>query len=344
MRIRSEQLARHLDQGLKSVYVVTGDEPLTVLETAQVIREAARASGIEERLVFDVDAKFDWGKLAATGASPSLFASRRLLDVRIPKGKPGREGGATLSRLASEASSEDRDLLLLTLPKMDRAAQSTVWFKAMDKAGVVIPCWPVSPDDLPGWLDRRMRARGLEPDPAAARALAGRTEGNLLAAAQEIENLAIAHGPGPVSAADVEHLVADCARFDVFGLVDAALGGDAARGVRIARSLRAEGAPEPFVAWALTKDVRLLYRLREALAAGANPQPLLREHRVWDSRKPLLDRAMRRLPLSGWRRALAACARLDRTIKGVEPGDPWTEVERIVVLVATAETRLTEAG
>ncbi len=343
MRLRPEQIHRHLEQGLKPLYVVTGDEPLTVLECAQAIREAARAAGVDERLVFDVDRKFDWGALAATGASPSLFATRRLLDVRIPNGKPGREGGATLSAMAAE-SADGGDVLLLTLPKLERATQGSAWFKALDRTGVVIPCWPVGAGELPGWLDRRMRARGLEPDPAAVRALAGRIEGNLLAAAQEIELIALLCGPGPVGASEVEELVADSARFDVFRLVDAALGGDAARALRIARSLRAEGAPEPIVAWALTRDVRLLYQLREALATGANQQALLRKHQVWDSRKPLLDRAMRRLPLPAWRRALAACARLDRTIKGLGRGDPWAEIEGIVVLLATAEMRLTRAG
>lgn len=341
MRIRPEQVHRHLEQGLKPLYVVTGDEPLTVLECAQAIREAARDAGVEERLVFDVDAKFDWGALAVTGASPSLFASRRLLDVRVPSGKPGRDGGATLTEMAA-ALTADGDVLLLTLPKLERSTQGSAWFKALETSAIVIPCWPLGAGELPGWLDRRMRARGLEPDPAAVRALAGRTEGNLLAAAQEIDLIALLRGAGPVGAADVEELVADSARFDVFRLVDAALGGDAARGLRIARSLRAEGAPEPIVAWALTKDVRLLYRLREALATGGNQQALLREQQVWDSRKPLLERAMRRLPLPAWRRALAACARLDRTIKGLGRGDPWAEIERIVVLLATAETRLTE--
>ncbi len=343
MRVKPEQIAAHLARGLEPVYVVTGDEPLTVLETAQAIRDAAREAGVSERLVFDVDAKFDWNALGAAGASLSLFASRRLLDVRLPTGKPGREGGAALTRLAAETLTDDGDVLLLTLPKLEKSAQSSAWLRALERAGVVIPCWPVAAAELPTWLDRRMRASGLEPEPAAARALAGRIEGNLLAAVQEIEKLLLTRGAGPIGVDEIESLVADSARFDVFRLLDAAMAGHSARALRMVRSLRVEGAPLPVVAWALTKDVRLLYRLREALAAGGNLERLWREYRVWQSRKSLLERAMRRLTLDQWRRALHACARLDRMIKGVDERDPWAEVDRIVVLLAGAETRLLDA-
>ncbi|MDJ0653271.1 MAG: DNA polymerase III subunit delta [Xanthomonadales bacterium] len=343
MRLKPESIQQHLQSGLQPVYLVTGDEPLTVMETSQAIRDSARAAGIDERLVFDVDTGFDWDSIGSGSDNLSLFSSRRLLDVRVPSGKPGREGSAALRELASRAE-PGGDVLLITMPRLDKRTLATAWAKALDQAGVVIQVWPVALNRLPGWLDQRMRAAGLSPEPAACRALANRIEGNMLAAAQEIEKLALLCQGRSVTAADIEHLVADSARFDVYRLVDSALAGHAGRALRIARSLRSEDSPLPVVAWALTREVRLLSRLRAALKRGANLQPILRDNQVWDSRKQLVDRAMRRLSPQQWSGALAGCARLDRLVKGAEAGDPWLQVDWLLVLIATGEPALGRLG
>lgn len=340
MRIKPETIRTHLEKTLLPIYVVTGDEPLTVMETAQAIRDGAKRQGVDERLVFDVDGSFDWDSISAGSSNLSLFSSRRLVDIRIPSGKPGRLGSNALRALADQTE-PGGDVLLITLPKLDKRSLATAWMKSLDSAGGVVQVWPVPLDRLPMWLDRRMRSAGLEPDVAAARALAGRVEGNLLAASQEIDKLVLLCPGGKVTEKDIDQMVADSARFDVFRLVDSALEGHGDRALRIVDSLKSEDSPLPIISWALTREIRLMYRLRDALNRGANLQAILRESQVWDSRKPLVDRAMRRLSVTLWRHALAGCARLDRQIKGAEGGDPWLQVQWLLVLVASGRPELT---
>lgn len=341
MQLKPQQLAAHLSKPLLPVYLVAGDEPLTVLECAQQIRETARSQGAEERLVFDVDKKFDWDSLAAGSENLSLFGSRRLLDVRLPTGKPGREGGAALREFAAQCQ-PDGDLMLITSGKIEKQSRNSAWFKALDKVGCIVQCWPLAPDQLPGWLDERFRSRGVAADPGASRALAGRIEGNLLAAAQEVDKLVLLWSgqKEALTAADVETLVADSARFDVFNLMDSALAGGAERALRIAGSLRREDAPLPVVSWAITREVRLLYQLRRALDRGENMQPILRTNNVWDARRALLQSAMRRLSLSALGELLSGCARLDRQIKGQSDGEPWMTVSDLLVVIASGRQLL----
>ncbi|MEM9534007.1 MAG: DNA polymerase III subunit delta, partial [Pseudomonadota bacterium] len=223
-------------------------------------------------------------------------------------------------------------------------SRSSAWFKAIDQAGVVVLCWPVRPNELPGWLHGRFASRGLSADAAACRALASRVEGNLLAAAQEVDKLALSHPEGEITAAQVEEAVSDNARFDVFKLSDAALLGELPRAVRVARGLRAEGAPLPIVAWALTRETRLLLTLRETLSAGGNVQAVYRANAVWDARKALLQRAMRRMDDQALGHALDLCAELDRQVKGLAPGDPWLTVENILALLCQGRRVLAAAA
>jgi DNA polymerase-3 subunit delta len=336
MHLKPEQLADHLKQELKPVYLIGGDEELLVLEAADQVRAAARAAGCEDRRVFHIEAQFDWNELASQADSLSLFSTRRLLDLRMPTGKPGREGGAWF-RAQAERSSDD--ILLISTGALGKDKMNSAWVKALDRAGVVVRCWPIELHDLPGWLHDRMLSRGLTPEGVACRLLAERVEGNLLAAAQEVDKLKVLKGEGKVSAEDIQELVADSSRFDVFRLVDAALSGESGRALRMVASLRSEGVPLPIVNWAFSRELRLVCQMRRALNNGGNIPALLRKSGVWEKRARVLQQAMRRCGLDFWCGALAACARIDRMIKGREDGDPWLAIERLSVKVAMSGRR-----
>lgn len=332
MRLRFEHLERHLEGPLAPVYVVSGDEPLQLAEAADAIRAAARRQGFGERQVMHVGAGFDWNGLAAACDSLSLFAERRLFDLRLPDSGPGKEGAAALAAYAGAPSADN--LLLVTCGKLDKRQQQSVWFKALDGAGAALQVWPVEPGQLPGWIARRMRARGLEPSAGAARLLAAQVEGNLLAAAQEVEKLWLLHGEGAIDEAAVAQAVADSARFDVFELVDAALAGERARTVRVLEGLRGEGVEPVLVLWALAREIRSLAAMARDLKGGKGVDAVMGQHRVWDKRKPVVRAALQRHPPGRWYGLLARAARVDRMIKGVEPGKPWDELLQLALLIA----------
>ena len=331
MRIRLEQLEGHLAKGLSPVYLLSGDEPLQLGEAADAVRAKARAEGFTEREVMHVDGAFNWNTLAAASKNLSLFADKRLIDLRLPSAKPGADGAKALVRYTPSPDT----LLLIVAGKLERAAQGRSWFKVLDKAGVVLQIWSVDAKRLPSWIGQRMRRFGLQPEPEAVQLLAERVEGNLMAAAQEIDKLLLLNGPGAVSLDGVIEAVADSARFNVFGLVDCALKGDAARTSRVCRGLREEGIAEPLVLWALTRELRLLVRmaLGKADSAAGTTQ--------WggpDARRTLLRTALRRYPAQDWSRLLARCARADKMIKGVLPGDAWDELLDIGLSIAGAQS------
>lgn len=336
MKLRPEQLDAHLAGRLAPVYLVSGDEPLLVQETCDAIRAAARARGYGERVVFGVEPGFDWAELRETAAGLSLFAAQRLIELRMPGGKPGEAGAKVLADYAGRPPGDT--LLLLSLPRLDKAAQSTRWCAALEQAGVLLQLWPPTPAQLPGWLAQRMRARGLQPTPAAAAALAGRVEGNLLAGVQEIEKLLLLHGPGAVDEAGVMAAVADSARFDVYALADSALAGDAARCLRILRVLQGEGVEPVLIGWALTREIRLLAALAQGLARGGKPFALYQQHRVWEKRQPLVEQALKRHSLAQWWGLLRQCARVDRVIKGRAAGNAWDDLLQLCVMTAGVKT------
>lgn len=332
MKLRPEQLDGHLAGRLAPLYVVSGDEPLLLQEACDAIRAAARAQGYGERTVFTVEPGFDWAELREATAGMSLFAAQRLIELRLPGGKPGEAGAKALAEYANHPVPDI--LLLISLPRLDKAAQSTKWFVAIERAGILLQFWPPAPAQLPGWVTQRMRARGLQPTPAAAAALAGRVEGNLLACVQEIEKLLLLRGPGPVDEDTVTDAVADSARFDVFALADSALAGDAARCLRILRGLQDEGVEPVLIGWALTREIRLLAALAQGLAQGKTPFALYQQHRVWEKRQPLLERALKRHGLAQWRALLRLCARLDRVTKGRAAGNVWDDLLQLCVMTA----------
>lgn len=332
MRLRSDQLTAHAARPLLPIYLVSGDEPLQLNEAVDALRAAARKQGFTEREVLEVETGFDWSALAAAGSSLSLFAERKLIELRLPSGKPGDAGAKALSAYAAAPSPDN--LLLISCGKLDKQQQKSKWFTALESAGAVIQIWPVEPRALPVWVRQRLQARGLQPTPEAAQLLAERVEGNLLAAAQEVEKLALLHGAGPLDTDQVRAAVADSARYDVFELADAALGGDVTRCARILEGLRGEGDEPVLILWALVREVRALALIAAGQAAGTPPEALFQQHKVWDKRRPLYQAALKRHGLRRWYALLRRAARLDRICKGAEPGNPWDELLQFSLLIA----------
>jgi DNA polymerase-3 subunit delta len=325
VRLKVDQLASHLNnKGLAPVYFITGEELLQINEAGDLIRSHAREQGFSDRQVFTVEPGFDWEALLTASNSLSLFSERRLLELRIPTGKPGDKGSKALLEYAQRPP-EDTVLLIIS-GKLDKSSQSTKWFKGLDKAGVVIQVWPVSTEYMPGWIARRMRAKNLEPTPDAVALLAERVEGNLLAAAQEIEKLRLLHGSGVIDLKAVSDSVADSARYDIYGLADVALSGDAIRTNRIINGLKGEGFEPVLILWALTRDIRSMSRLAHDVEIGAPVEQALFKHKVWEKRKPLFKKGLQRYTSIQWRQLLCRAGRVDRVIKGVETGNAWDEL------------------
>ena len=337
MQLRPDQLEAHLKKTLAPVYFLTGDEPLQMTEAADALRAAARARGYTDREVLSVEAGFDWDQLLAAAGSLSLFAERRILELRLPTGKPGDAGGKAL-RAYVERPPEDTVLIVLA-GKLEPAARKSKWVQALEQAGVMLTLWPVDAQRLPAWIRQRMQGRGLKPEPEAVALLAERVEGNLMAAAQEIEKLVLLHGPGPLDAATVQAAVADSARFDVFGLVDTALAGEVARSQRMLTGLRGEGVEPVLILWALTREIRSLAAMAAEVARGTSPGQVMAKCRVWDSRKAPIGAALGRLRPARLQGLLRQAAELDRIIKGQAPGNPWDELVQLTLRLAGLELR-----
>ncbi len=323
-QLRAEQLTGQLRQAMAPVYFIHGDETLLVNECADAVRAAARAQGFADRQVFSVEAGFDWNSLRVACDSLSLFSERRLLELRLPGGKPGKEGGAALRDYA-ERPAEDTVLLIVS-GKLEPAARNSKWVQGLDKAGVCVTVWPVEVAQLPAWIERRLRARGMLAEADALTLLAERVEGNLLAAAQEIEKLYLLNGPGAVDLDTVTELVVDSARYDVFGLVDTALAGNVVHAQRVLAGLRGEGIDPVLVLWALAREIRALAAMASDLESGLPAPRVLASHRVWEKRKPVIGRVLQRVPARQWRDWLQRCARIDRVIKGRATGSYWDEL------------------
>ena len=334
MQLKPEQLDTHLRKQLAPVYFISGDEPLRVMEAADAVRAAARAQGYSEREVLSVEAGFDWGRLDSAAGSLSLFSERRLVDLRLPGGKPGDAGSKALRAWAGQPPEDT--LLLVTAGKLEPAARKSKWVQARDGAGVVVFVWPLDAQQFPAWVRARMQQRGLEPTDDAVMLLAGRIEGNLLACVQEIDKLYLLRGAGPVGAGDIATAVADSARFDVFSMVDAALAGDSSRTVRMFQGLRGEGTPSAVVLWALAKEVRQLTAMARLVAAGQAVPKVLAQYRVWQNRRTVIGKALQRLARQegGGGRLLRRAARVDRVIKGQAAGNEWDELLQLLLLLA----------
>ncbi|MCC3750584.1 MAG: DNA polymerase III subunit delta [Halorhodospira halophila] len=331
MAERPETLHRQLERGvLPRVCFIAGEEPLLQREAADAVRRAARETGHAEREVLDVDAGFDWGRLTEAAGSLSLFGDRRLLEVRMPGGKPGRDGAEALKSYCRDAPEDT--VLLVTSGRLERSAREAAWARALAGAGIFVYCWPVPGRDMPRWVAERLRRAGLQADPEAAALIAERSEGNLLAADQAVEKLRLLVGSG--GGVDVETAagaLADSARYTVDDLADAALDGEWTRALRVLAALEEEGVQPPLILWALARDIRVAARL----AAGADEGVLQRE-RIWKRRAARLRNAARRRPVATWRQLLQRCHRVDRAIKGLPPGEPWEQLRALVSRLARA--------
>lgn len=334
MQLRPDQLERHLQGTLAPIYVVTGDEPLQHAESADSVRRTARERGFGEREVFEAGQDFDWSRLTEAAESLSLFAEQRLIELRLPTGKPGKEGGAALKAWAQRPPPDT--LLLVTVPKIDAQQRKGGWFKALEDAGVVIPVWPIDAHRLPQWLRARMRTRGLEPSDDAVSLLAARVEGNLLAAAQEIDKLALVGGAGRVDAERVADAVADSARWSIFDFGDAVLDGRPERVARIVGGLRGEGTQPPVAVWALQRELAQMAAIASRRADGERLSTAMQAVGVWQRRQARVRGAADRFSPTEWQQLLAGCARLERLAKGAARGSFWDELVEWALTAAGA--------
>lgn len=330
--IKPADLDRHLERSLAPVYVVHGDEPLLVLESADAIRAAARRAGCEERETFVVEAGFRWDALVANSANLGLFGGRRLIDLRIPTGKPGVEGARALESMAGSPSPDD--VLLVTLPRLDKATQGSGWFQALARAGAEIVVWPVEREEMPRWIAQRLARQQQKASPDTLAFLADHGEGNLLAAKQEIEKLALLMPPGELDHDAVVAAVADVARYDVQGLSEAWLSGDAARALRILSVLRDEGEAPTLAVWQLAEDVHALAAIQAYTTKGTPAKDAVRQARVWGRRAIAMERAAQRIARDLPGRLVPALARLDALSKGIGRLDPWDELAAAALLLA----------
>ena len=328
-QLHPRDLDAHLAKTLAPLYVIHGDEPLAAIEAADAIRAAARRAGCEAREVFIVEQHFRWDGFAAAHANLGLFGSRKLIDLRIPSGRPGVEGAAALERHARSLPPDD--VTLISLPRLDRTTQASAWFAALAERGVTIAVAPIERAALPAWIAERLSRNGQHVSRDTLAFLAGRCEGNLLAARQEIDKLALLLPAGELAHEDVERAVADVARYDIQELSLAWLGGDAQRALRIVGGLRAEGEPITLVAWQLGEDLHALAAVHEALARGQPLQGAIRNVRVWGRRQGALERAARRVEGAAVLPLLQRLAQLDALAKGIGIGDPWDAVAAIAL-------------
>lgn len=336
MKLAPAQLSKHLQGALAPVYIVSGDDPLQCQEACDAIRAAARQQGFDERQVFSADSSFDWGTLLQAGASMSLFAERRLLELRLPSGKPGDKGAAALLEYCGRPAEDT--LLLISLPKLDGSAQKTKWGKALVEGPQTqfVQIWPVDASQLPQWIRQRLSQAGLAATPDAIELIAARVEGNLLAAAQEIEKLKLMADVGQITVETVQAAVADSARFDVFGLTDAILNGEAAHALRMLEGLRGEGVEPPVILWALSRELRVLANLALQFSQGIPLDKAFSQARppIWDKRKPLMSKALQRHSARRWGQLLMDAQHIDAQIKGQAAGSVWSSLSRLALLMA----------
>lgn len=335
VQLRSDQLEQHLARGVAPLYVIHGDEPLLSLEAADAIRVAARAAGCTERDVLVAERGFDWAQLGHAAAGMSLFADRKLIELRIPSGKPGPEGGAAIAGYCERLVTEN--VTLVSLPRLGKADQATAWFNALQQHGVVVNVYPVERARLPQWISGRLARQKQKPTPEALAFLVDCVEGNLLAAHQEIQKLALLHPPGELTFEHVREAVLDVSRHDVYQFAEAMLAGDRGRAVRVLDGLRGEGEAAPRVVWVITEELRALARIQLGLQSGRAINDLLRETRVWgEPRTSLMTRVAREAGRPAIEAALQHAARCERIAKGVGPGDIWDELLQLALRFAPA--------
>lgn len=335
MRLYPEKLADHLQQKLLPVYLVSGDEPLLLQECCDQIRQKARAENCNEREIIEGGvSNFNWQDILHSASNMSLFADRKLIELRLPSGKPGAEGSKALCEYLDIASGDD--VLLIVSGKIDKQSTNSKWYKALDKAGVTVQVWPVDAKNLPRWLQQRVRNAGMSIDDDALRLLCERLEGNLLAAVQEVEKLKLLAADSKITMQTVTEAVSDNARYNLFDMADNALKGNASVSLRMLYGLRAEGTEPPVVLWALVREIRTLYEAQLDCDSGQSAQQALSSRRVWQNRMPLMQAALTRHNTHSLSLLLEQAARADGSIKGFADGKPWDNLSRLVITLCRA--------
>jgi len=338
MQLRFDALDGHLAKTLAPLYVITSDEHLLALEAADKIRRAAKAQGFFEREILTVERSFKWGALLAANQSQSLFGDKKLIDLRIPTGKPGKDGGQALQDYVSHLSPDN--LTLITLPKLDWATQKAAWVASLQQAAVYIDIPLVERNQLPNWINQRLAMQQHSADRQSLDFIADRVEGNLLAAHQEIQKLALLHPIGKLSFEQIHDAVLNVARYDVFKLNEAMLSGDVARLARMLNGLKGEGEALPLVLWAMAEEIRTLLKLKSGMSQGRPLSALLKEYRIWGPREKLMDPALRRVSLQTLQTALQEASQVDKMVKGLRAkafsGDAWDALLQLGLRVARA--------
>ena len=335
MQLRIDALNAPVAKPLAQLYVITSDEHLLALEAADKIRAAARRQGYTERDVLSVERSFKWGELLAANQELSLFGDKKMIELRIPTGKPGKDGGAALQSYAKNLSPDN--LTLITLPKLDWATQKAAWVASLQQAAVYIDIPNVERAQLPAWISQRLAAQGQSAERASIDFIAERVEGNLLAAHQEIQKLGLLHEPGKLSYEQVQDAVLNVARYDVFKLSEAMLAGDPARLVRMLEGLKGEGEALPLVLWAVSEEIRTLLKLKAGMAQGRPLGALMKEMRIWGPRERMMEPALRRVSLPLLEKALQEAAQVDKMIKGLRAkshaGDAWDALLQLALTI-----------
>ena len=335
MLLRGEQLATHLERELRPLYVLYGDEPLLVIEAADTIRAKARQQGYSEREVLTVLPHFDWGQLLAAGGNMSLFGDKKLIDLRIPSGKPGKEGGAALQQWCQNLSMDN--LLLITLPELDWRDEKAVWFTALVNAGVAIKLMAPPLAELPGWIAGRLRRQQQGADLDSLKFIAERVEGNLLAAHQEIQKLGLLYPAGQLTSEQIRDAVLNVARYDIDSLREALLAGDISRLTRTLDGLMQEGEAPPLILWAMSEEIRALTAIRSGMDGGKPMDMLLKEAKVWGPRAGPVKKALQRLSTATLEAALQHAGKIDRLAKGIGQGNIWEEFLRLGLRLTAAK-------
>ncbi len=325
MQIKPNQLSQHLQKNIGLLYTVFGNEPLLINEATDLIRAVANQQGYTERDIFTVDKRFNWSMLQDANRSGSLFGDRKIIDIRIPNGKPGREGSQAIEKYCQTLTSGT--LTLITLPKIDKSGQATKWFKMLEATGITVVVYPVERGQLPAWIKQRLSQQQQQTDFDTLRFLADRVEGNLLAAHQEIQKLALLYPTGRLLFKQVKDAVLDVARYDVFNLADAMIAADIARYSHILDELRGEGVVPPLIVATLAEQIRTLLLIQQGIrAANKSLTQLMRDARVWGARQKIMADAAKHFKLNQLTQALLHLAKIDRISKGVANGDVWDEL------------------
>ena len=337
MRLKAEQLSTHLaSKGLASVYIISGDEPLLVQESADIIRTAAKLHGYNERKLFYADSKFDWNSVLIEASNISLFSEKKFLEIRMISGKPGDKGSKTLQEHLAKINTEI--LTLIITPKLDSSSTRSKWFTAIKNQGISVQIWPVSTPQLPQWLNRRLNQSGIKASQEAISVLADRVEGNLLSAIQEIEKLKLLAPERELTGKTMSDIVADSSRFNVFVLLDKIMESEARKAYHILQGLRSEGTDATIILWAITRDLRILIKGSEAIHSGGGIDSVLQKLGVWESRRPLVKKTISRIPVERLRQMLRLSGGIDRAIEGMRQGTPWDDLTTLILVLCDIQS------